>query len=320
MNVLILAFDTVRGAAERTIWAINTYTEHKAKGLFKYTFPSRYSGTLRIEKPWDLNSHSQIEKAFSWCDVIHCFHEASPRKIDRADIIRKKPIIWQMFTQWDVKQRGKVEWYEHMWAPGDLKYVRAVLVAEGWQRYDLWKSAGIQHSYLPGIFLIDLPEFKPVEVSDRKRVVSFASMKKKEGPPAPKGYDRTLLKLEGLPSDVIFRKPILKCLHRKAHSWCGIDEVVTPIIHFSAFEYAALGVPCISHYDDLTFSTISEVTGCAELPFQDATMGTLVEKIKQLLSIEAKGLEDLSGKIRSWMERFYHPRETIKRYIELYKE
>jgi len=318
MNVLVVAQDYIRGFAERLIWAIETHTQHNARGLFKKRSPSRYVGSLQLSRPWLATDREEVDSAVQWADIFHCVHGSTLRTIGRPDMIGKKPTVWQMFTQWDHHHRRMPAWYARTWRDGDERHIRRALVAEGWQRYDLWRRDGIEFTHLPSIFPIHQPEYLPVPVIERRRAVSYAVMNKKDELPAPKGYKETRRALKSFDHDFMIKISFEECLTRKAHSWCGVDEVITPVVHFSAFEYAALGVPCFSQYDDRTVRAIRDVTGCTVLPFNNVCLGELRGGVRWIMEHEDDAMTEKSSWIRSWMEQYYDPAENVQRYLELY--
>lgn len=316
MKILVIDPDYTRGGAERIVWATNAHTEHEARGLFRRSEPpSRYAGSMLLPPAWSLARRRDVRAATDWADVLHFVHAASPRSIGRPGLIGRRPMVWQMFTQWDPTAR-RAKWYERLWLERDLRGVRRAVVAEGWQRYPLWR--GKRFSLLPAVFPIDQPEFMPLPVAERRRAVSYAVMHTGGGV-APKGYGETVEALRGLPQDVMHKVPFLECMRRRGLSRCGVDEVVTPVVHFSAFEYLSRGVPCVSWWDELTENTVKEATGCEHLPLTNANIESLRSVVSILLDLPQEALEDLSAKLRGWMERYMHPRKTIKRYVELWE-
>lgn len=312
MKILYASTTPTRGIAEKFVRAVNEYTEHEARGLISRSFFDRERS--RFDPPlYQIGDPALRDACLDWADVVHLIHETSPASLGRRDILGKKPVFYQRFTLID-----KGRWYLKIWPEEDLARVRLLLVAEGWQRYSLWKDK--TYKMLPAIFPIDDPSHTPIPVAKRKHVVTFATMNAKDGPPAPKGLLKTKRELEGLGLDLIFRVPFEECMRRKAASWVGIDEVVTPILHFSAFEYLSLGVPCLSWYDEISMQTVLEATGASYLPILNTDLSDLFSATSSVLLKDDAWMEEKSVELRRWMEKYMHPRKVIEQYVELYKE
>lgn len=315
MKVLIISDDPVRGASETIVWGLDKYTDIEARGLSKQS--KRWA--LADWEPgrfWNIHDRRQREEALGWADVCHFLHSQSYRTIGRPDLIGKKPAVWQMFTQWD-KGTREAEWYPKLWKKEDFPHIRRALIAEGWGRYNLWE--GHEYKLLPMIFPLwthILPDWEQEPI----RQVSFATMSRKKGLVAPKAVRGTIRALKGVRLDWCFRVPWKECVERKRRSWVGIDEVETPIFHFSGFEYLALGVPCISRYDMRSENDLKAVTGAAAIPFIDAEMGTLRETCEAILDIPLDIWNEERKMARNWMSTYYEPSKMIRHYVDLYQK
>lgn len=307
-----------RGIPERIIWTVNKYTKHEVRGLFHKKGPSRYIGSIDLPTAWTYQRKEEIDEAIEWADIIHFSHASSPRTIGRSDIIGKKPIFWSMNAAWDPKKRiPPPKWYVNLWKEQDLKHVKRALIAEGWQRYGLWN--GVDFVLLPGAFPIFSKEYIPTPVTGRIRRVCYGAMCKKNTLPAPKGFKETCAKLKGVEHKIMWRKPWKESMEEKASSWLAIDEVMTPIVHTSTFEYISLGVPVISHHDQLTIDTIKEVTGASSVPIIDSSFDSLKSTIDTYLRLPIDKMKTLSMLIRQWAERYMHPCDVAHRYVEFWE-
>jgi len=313
--VKVLYVDAVgtRGAAERLAAGANKYhaPANEARALVACSFFDR--GKPVRPPLWDAKNPGARDACIEWADVVHMIHQTSWRSIDRADMIGKKPTIYQRFTLVD-----KGDWYATLWRPEDFKHMKLALVAEGWQRYPLWR--GLDYTILPMAFDLGDPLFQPAPIADREKKIFFGVMNKKNGPPAPKAYESTVKALKDLKLDVAFQKPYDECMARRARSWCSIDEVATPMLHFAAFESLAQGVPCITRFDALTEATVKEATGATSLPFLNADVESLRVAVDQALSVDPENMARISSELRGWMERHMHPRAVLAQYLALYEE
>lgn len=313
MKVLYVDQVGTRGVAEKFLRCMRRYhaPEHEARAAVSYSFFDREAKKLPSGLV-DVRDREQVRASLEWSDVVHLIHQTSYRSLGLADWLGKRPTVYQRFTLLD-----KGDWYPKLWQPEDFQHLKLALVAEGWQRYPLWR--GLDYTILPAPFPIEDPEYRPVPVSRRKRQACFTPMSKKAGPPAPKAFDQTVEALNGVKLDVVHRKPFALCMARKAVSWVGIDEAETPVIHFSAFEFLALGVPCVSLFDELTERTVMEATGAASLPLLNADIASLRVAVDGVLALPAERMEEISTELRGWMERHMHPRDVLARYLELYR-
>ena len=313
MKVVYIDQVGTRGVAEKFAACLNRYHGHlhEARACVSYSFADR-SKDPPPPPLWDVRDSAQVRACIEWADVVHLIHQSSYRALKCQEWIGRKPTVYQRFTLID-----KGDWYPRLWEAGDFKHLRLALVAEGWQRYPLW--SGLDYTILPAPFPIEDLAYRPIPVGQRKRQACFTPMSKKPGPPAPKAYDETVKALQGIKLDVVFRKPFAECMKRKARAWVGIDEVATPVIHFSAFEFLSLGVPCVSLFDELTERTVKEATGAASLPLLNADAASLRVAIDSALALDEDRMAEVSAELRGWMERHMHPRDVLGRYLELYR-
>jgi hypothetical protein len=300
-----------RGAAERLAACLARYhgQSHEARALVSCSFFRR--GEPVGPPLWDAKDPAQRDACLDWADVVHLIHQTSYRSIGRPDMIGRRPTVYQRFTLLD-----KGDWYPRLWDAEDFKHLRLALVAEGWQRYPLWR--GLDYAILPMVFDLEDPLLQPAAIAEREPRVFFGVMNKKDGPPAPKAYERTVKALRGLQLNVAHRLPFADTARLRQRSWVSIDEVLTPMIHFSVFESLAQGVPCVTRFDALTESTVKEATGADSVPFLNADVESVRVAVDQALSVDEEGMGRISSELRGWMERYMHPRDVMARYLALY--
>jgi hypothetical protein len=121
----------------------------------------------------------------------------------------------------------------------------------------------------------------------------------------------------GIRLDLIHGLSFETCMKRKGSAVLGIDEVVSPLYHRSGLEFLSQGVPCICSYDKFTIDCLYQAIGTKNMPFINASKRNLSDIIKGLM--EGKELHDRSRVARFWMEKWYHPRRLLNRYLEVYE-
>jgi hypothetical protein len=109
-------------------------------------------------------------------------------------------------------------------------------------------------------------------------------------------------------------------MKHKRLAMLGIDEVVTPLYHRSGLEFLSQGVPCICSHDYFTRECLKEATGADNMPFMNANPKTLSTHIADFMGQPEEDRKRLSEYVRGWMMKYYHPRELLKRYLEVYEE
>jgi hypothetical protein len=316
MKILIVAGESCRGAAENLVWGLSTYSENEVRGLCRKTTRWPLSD-WDPDKYWDVDDPEAVDEAIEWSDICHFVHACSFRSIGRPDHIGQKPAIWQMFTQWNKGSRRRTNWYDQLWEEDDHRHVHRALIAEGWDRYNLWE--GLTYTLLPMIFPIDTLLVPLEPAATRFKRVSFTAMSRSDRVVAPKGVRPTLVALRKIPVDFCYRRPWEECIGRKSRSWIGIDEVVTPIFHFSGFEYLAVGVPCISRFDTISERSLKSVTGAMRIPFINASFDSLRQAVEVSLSFPEERWQEQRDEARSWMIGYYHPRDMVRHYDWMYR-
>jgi hypothetical protein len=315
MRVLVVDASMVRGFAERLCSAVNEGGRHQARCLIAGSWydQSTWNGDFSPKSPvYSLREKGSVAECLEWADLVHFLQATSYRTIGRTDLIGRKAAAWQVFGS--VDQRWEV--YGPIWTDADRSKIRQGVVAEGWSRDRYWSRW--EHAELPGLFTIWDRHHQPLPIWKRGRQASFAPMSKKSAA-APKAYRETQDALRRLPLDLMHRIPWDDCMRRKARAWVGIDEVVTPMVHFSGFEYLALGVPCLSSFDEATERSVREATGADRLPFLNASLATLRVEVERCLAAKDEEWAARCVEVRKWMERHYDPREGVKRYEDFWQ-
>lgn len=316
MRILIADASMVRGIAERMVRCVNEFTHHEARCLIKASWydHSTWNGQFNPEPPvYSLHNKDSIAECLDWCDAVHFLQMTCFDTLGRAELLGSKPASWQLFGMMSGTERWRT--VGRFWKPEELKKLRLSLVAEGWQRDPFW--TGKNYTMLPGIFMINDEDHKPIPFAERDRIVSFAPMNKKQRV-APKGVDVTLRALKDVPVDLLYRLEFKECMQRKSKAWLGIDELVTPMVHFSAFEYLSLGIPCASSWDSVTEHAIHSVTG-SNMPFLNANVRS-IRALARCAFAEDDAWRNECMAARAWMEDNYDPVGCIQKYIEFWEK
>jgi hypothetical protein len=265
----------------------------------------------KVGRAWWIGDRALIDECLEWCDCAHFLYSSSLKDLGRPDLLGKKPLVWHLPTKW------KPGFMRHF--PEDShKHYRFVFSAEGWDRYELppwrWKP-------IPVLFPIDEPLWRPIPFEKRQRRVTMTPRLTTDvwcdkRVPAPRGVPELKKALAGLDFEVISGVSWARAMKAKASSWLGIDDVVSPLVHFSGFEYLSLGVPCLNRSDEHMRRQLWEITG-GPWPFVEACMETVHQNVMQLLDPG----ELIKAKVwsREWMEKYYSAALMAPRYVELYQ-
>jgi hypothetical protein len=290
------------------------YPEHEArvlsKGPGKHTWYTRPGTDF---KKYNVKDKRQINAALEWSEVVHCMANVSARSFKRMDLIDKR--VWVF--QW----HGAQIWpFERVWLPEDFSKVKWIHIGQGWER-DPWFDQFDAHGFkiVPNVISIEDELHRPIGFEARKPVVSFAPSNNKHNAVNRKGIPEVQRACKiAFSLDMITGTPFEHCLKRKRRSMLGIDEVVTPLYHRSGLEYLSQGTPCICSSDEFTRTSLKAATGADRFPFIDAKPGNLAEVIRGFMITPADERKAMSAEARNWMKTYYHPRDLLKRYLDVY--
>ena len=134
-----------------------------------------------------------------------------------------------------------------------------------------------------------------------------------------KGYSETvsILKKLGIKYDIITGVPLKECIKRKSRCNIIIDECVTDSFHRSGLEGLALGKLTICSLGDEVRGNIHKHSPI--IPFFDIRIENLEEELYNIIKEGIDFIIHCGKKSREWMERYWHPRDIIKEYIDVYK-
>lgn len=314
MNVVLVSKLPVRGVCERVGRCLSRYAPEVS---FRILSPGLWlvgqkavwgwRGLRPVSPHYAYGDPSAVDELLSWADVWHFYNHASPRDLGRPEILDRRCTL-ELHAAWSPG-------IEASWPAEDRRRISASVVAEGWDRYLPRDLEGVK--ILPALQPIEDPEFLPVE-TPRDRVVtsSFADV---AGDRKGARSLEAKFKRARIPYKPIIHKVFPACMATKALSWLGVEELRSPTFHFSGFEYLSLGVPCLNRWDAGAERALLFVTGASRVPFIEATEASVTDTSKKVLSWLDEEAVDAGRVARAWMERYYHPRDMVRQYVDFWR-
>jgi hypothetical protein len=320
MNIAIVSTTFWTGLHEHMARCFNRYTDHETRVLScgywdtRKRFNPEYTQEGCVYSVMDPDTRNEI---LEWADVIQLAYTCSLATLGRPDLLGKKVVSWYLGTRW------KSELF-HLFPSDHAKKIHFIWGCEGWERYP--NIAPYEWTSVPVLFPIEDEYWMPIPWKKRKRMVSMA-------PRALGDYSQTgglisaprsphlinaLMKSSKIPFDRLHNRKFPYCMRRKAMAWIGIDDIVNPLVHKSGLEYLAVGTPCINRWDAFVERKFKDLLGCPKPPFVDATLPTLVKTAKRALKAKESLWKRRCTSSREWMEKYYHPREMVQRYLDVY--
>ena len=319
MKIAIVSTTYWTGLHEHMAKVFNRYTEHEARVLSpgywdtRKRFNPEYTQQGCVYSVVDPDTRNEI---LEWADVIQLAYTCSLHTLGRDDLLGKKVVSWFLGTRWKAELQRLF--------PGDqAKQVRFIYGCEGWERYP---TGPYEWTVVPVLFPIEEPAWMPIPWENRRKIASMAPRalgdlsqtgQRISAPRSPQVVTG-LLRGAKVPFDRLHNRKFPFCMARKAMAWVGIDDLVNPLVHKSGMEYLAVGTPCLNRWDSYVEGRFRDLTGGPKPPFVNTTIPTLVKTVKRALKANESLWRRRSGECRHWMETYYHPREMVKYYIDLY--
>jgi hypothetical protein len=224
--------------------------------------------------------------------------------------------------RWVFQWHGAQIWpFERVWLPEDYAYVKWIHIGQGWHRdswFDRFRGFGLK--VIPNVISIEDEIHCPLPWFRRRPIVSFSPSNTRPGAVNKKGIQEVQRACKNrFPLDTIIGQSFEECMKHKRLAMLGIDEVVTPLYHRSGLEFLSQGVPCICSHDEFTRECLKEATGADSMPFMNANPKSLSTIIAEYMGQPEEDRKRLSEYVRDWMVKYYHPRELLKRYLEVYE-
>lgn len=257
-----------------------------------------------------------IHKAIKEADIIH-FHNFYKNQ----ELFRRYPHLWK-----EVMRKKRV-WQAH--TQRDITWM---------SMEDGLNDKGAKHlvigQYHPRMYpectvvpnIIDITDFylMPKPRENKIMRVGFSPSRVRLKGWDNKGYDETMPVLQKLVNegkitgDVIFNVPHQECLNRRSYCDIAIDEIVTGSYHLCSLEALSQGCLTIAGLDKQQIKTLHDLTGADWLPWHIAIPNTLENLLRQLIN-EPAYVKEEQHKSRFWMEKFWHPRVTTQKFIDIYR-
>lgn len=319
MKIVYTSRTPLAGVCELMCRIVNEYTEHEARVLNKGPGKHRWYCRPGVEVPrYSIGIRDQINESLEWADVVHCMANVSARYFKRLDLLKKK--VWVF--QW----HGAQIWpFSNVWCKEDFAHVRWIHIGQGWIEGQMDFFGPFIEKWgmkvIPNLITVDDEIHRPIPWGGRKCRVAFAPSQSNEGKVNRKGIPQVTGAVKGLCRlELIQSTPFELCMRKKQASWLGIDEVVTPMYHRSGLEFLSQGVPCICSYTEATERVLLEATGANRMPFLNATSKTLRSLLSSYFRQPEENRAEMGREAREWIEKYYHPRDLVKRHLEVYEK
>ena len=315
MKILYCSGTALAGVSELMARCVNQYyPEHEARVLSNGARRHQWYIRPGVSVPCArLANRTELDAALEWADIIHCMANVTAKNMGRLDLLDKK--IWVF--QWHGTQI--IPWH-FLWFSEHYKYVKWIHIGQGWDRnpwFDQFKQLGMK--IIPNIITIEDEIHIPLPWNQRKQFVAFSPSNSRRNAPNKKGIPEVTRACCDYKLVIIIGKMFEDCMRRKQEAMLGIDEVISPLYHRSGLEFLSQGTPCICSYDDFTKNCLKEATGSDVMPFINSSPETLRNTIQEYMKRPNNEKEQMGKEARAWIEKYYHPRDLLKRYFEVYK-
>jgi hypothetical protein len=176
--------------------------------------------------------------------------------------------------------------------------------------------------------VINFESYPLIEIKDKLRVGYSPSVKTRVNQYYDKGYVETKRILQRLkqryPSDfdydIITDASLEECIKRKSRCNVIIDECVTGSYHRSGLEGLALGKLTICYMKDILIEQLYYIINDNNIPFQNVKIDNLENYIDMLIGCNITDIINCGNSNRNWMETYWHPKDIVNEYIQIYKE
>ena len=118
--------------------------------------------------------------------------------------------------------------------------------------------------------------------------------------------------------DIITNLPLNECIKRKSNCDILIDECVTGSYHSSWLEVLALWKLSFCSLDESIIRIFKKVSKSNIVPFENIWIEDLENELKKIIKKGKSFIHDVGAKNRSWMEKYWHPKDIANEYIDFY--
>ncbi len=317
MKILYAAKTSLAGVCELMARCMKQYHGYDARVL--NAGPGRHAWYLRADcnrpRTASIKVKNDVNEALEWADVIHCMANVSAKSMGRLDLLDKK--VWVF--QW----HGAQVWpFGNVWDRAHYRKVKWIHIGQGWieRQWDFFKPFfdKFNAKVVPNVISIDDSIHLPLPWNRRDESVVFSPSTLKKGGVNDKGVDVVTKAMRGFRSQLISKQSFETAMRMKQRAQLGIDEVSTPMYHRSGLEFLSQGVPCICSYNEDTERVLKNAVGSYVMPFVKSDCSNLHDTIKAYFMLSDGSKRAESIRARAWIETFYHPRDLLKRYLEVY--
>jgi hypothetical protein len=317
INVVHITENPIAGAPYNLHHALNKYQGDKVRSRHIAYSDRNENRIFPHDIIIDKTSYQALRDVLEAADVIHLHNFWKNQHLFRTypdlwPIVMRKPRVWQVHTQRDVK------WVSMEDGINDKGAKHLVIAQYHPRQYP-------ECQVVPNIIDIFEPKYMPIVRDNTPARVVYSPSRNRAHGWESKGYSETLPVLQRLvdervcSADLIFNQPHAACMARKAKGDIGIDEIVTGSYHLCSLETLSLGLVTLAGLDDLQINTLKDLTGSAKLPWIITTPDTLEENLRKLISANKDDLKAIQEFSRTWMEMYWHPKVTTEHFVKIYE-
>jgi hypothetical protein len=264
-----------------------------------------------------VHSYDEIRKIMEDADIFH-FHNF----YSNQELFRKYPDLWQICLRkprvWQVHSPRSTAWMDIEEGLRD-KAAKHLVIGQYHPRE--WPECTI----VPNVIDIEEPLLRPQERlwSGPLRIAYSPSRIGLLGWD-DKGFKETLPVLQTLvdakliTAVVIQDRPHAECLRLRGECNISIDEIITGSYHLVSLESLSQGCFTFAGLDEIQIKTIKDLTGAGFHPWALARPETLKRRLMGCV-YDPGGVKMLAEASRSWMEKYWHPKDMTQRFVNIYE-
>lgn len=318
INVVHITENPIAGAPMNLSLALNKYQGGKIHSRHIAASDRNEGRVYKSDLLTGVHSYDIIRKVMENADILH-FHnfyksqELFRRYRDLWDIAERKRRVWQVHSQRSIS-----------WMPitEGLDDVRAKHLVIGQYHPREWPECTV----VPNIIDIEDGVLRPVERLWAEGPLRVAFSPSRIGLMGwdNKGYKETVPVLQQLvnegiiTADVIYNEPHEACLRRRGLCHIAIDEIVTGSYHLCSLEALSQGCATVAGLDEVQVKTIMDLTGAKYVPWLVVDQKGFAKDFRHLAQ-DRSLMKDYADLGRTWMEKYWHPKDMTQRFVEIYE-
>lgn len=308
MNIVHFSLTPLAGAPITLVKLLRRYTKFNVRLV-----NLKDSGNFEYDLIWS-RQKNEVLREVQKADIIHLHNyldldSSQFRPIDFRSLMKKgKRIIKQFHSSPDVVSRRMMKAQDNIVVPE----IPSLVIAQFQERY-YPKSRVVPNP-------VDLAEV----IDDQTNGIvysptnaSSAYFDRWNTKAKPEILD--MIRRTGFKATVLTNQKHSKVIEAKQRAQIVVDELVTGSYHLSGLEGLMVGKPTLSYLDDRTRFVLSEVSGSNQCPFINVHFREAFVLIQRLMS-DTELAKDIGYAGREWIETYWHPKDIIQRYIEVYND